>query len=299
MPYAKHESFHIREGWLPKGLTAVQHDPRALRREEAPIRLGLGRNMIRALRFWLLATGLTEQDWEGHLVQVLTPFGSLVSKYDYYLEDEGTLWLIHYHLACSEDGATAWYWFFNHFAYASFEKELFIEELGQWALNQEDREPIARRTLERDFRVLVRTYLPSKRKRSPEDRMESPLTELGLLAATDDERYRKVHPATAHLHPLVVLYVLLQQAPGKARMEHNIGLTQALREPMSVGRVFNLGTAGLMEILNRLSVQYPSYRVSLARTAGLDRLNLPSVEPLVVLENYYEERIKGKTRQSG
>jgi hypothetical protein len=95
MPYAKHESFHIRQGWLSKGMEAIRQDPRVLRRETAPMDLGLGRNMVRALRFWLVATGLTKQEWENQLVQALTPFGEMVWRYDRYLENEGTLWLIH------------------------------------------------------------------------------------------------------------------------------------------------------------------------------------------------------------
>lgn len=293
MPYGKHESFHIREGWLSKGMEAIRRDPRALRRKSAPMDLGLGRNMVRALRFWLVATGLARTTRPG---QVLTPFGEMVWRYDRYLEDEGTLWLIHYHLACSEDNATAWYWFFNHFAYSVFDQETFVEELGQWALNYENRKPVARRTLERDFQVLIRTYLPSGRDRSPEDLMESPLAELGLLEALDGKRYRLLQPAPDRLHPLIVLRVLLQRRPGEPRTERQIGLTQVLREPMSVGRVFNLGAAGLIEILNRLEIQYPEYAVRLIRTAGLDQLTLPETEPMAVLERYYKERLEGERR---
>jgi hypothetical protein len=294
MPYAKHESFHIREGWLSKGMEAIQRDSRALRHKTAPMDLGLGRNMVRALRFWLVATGLTKQEWENQLVQALTPFGEMVWRYDRYLEDEGTLWLIHYHLACSDNGATAWYWFFNHFAYTVFDQETFVEELDRWAINHEERKPVARRTLERDFRVLVRTYLPTERKRSPEDLMESPLSELGLLESLDDRQYRLLHPDPDRLHPLTVLYVLLQRRPAEPRSEHQIGLTQGLREPMSVGRVFNLGAASLIDILNRLEVRYSDCAVGLVRTAGLDQLMLPEVEPMAVLERYYQERLEGE-----
>jgi len=296
MPYAKHESFHIREGWLSKGMTAIRQDPRALRRKTASMDLGLGRNMVRALRFWLVATGLTKQEWESQLVQALTPFGEMVWRYDRYLEDEGTLWLIHYHLACSDDGATAWYWFFNHFAYTVFDQETFIEELGRWAINQEERKPVAQRTLERDFRVLVRTYLPTERERSPEDLMESPMAELGLLESLDGRQYRLAHPNPDRLHPLIVLYVLLQSRPGEPRSERQMGLTQALREPMSAGRVFNLGAAGLIDLLNRLETRYPDWAVHLVRTAGLDQLTLPEEQPLAVLEQYYEERLEGGGR---
>ncbi len=289
MPYGKHESFHIREGWLSKGMAAIRHDPRALRSETAPIELGLGRNMVRALRFWLVATGLTQKSRSG---QRLTPFGKLVWEHDPYLEDEGTLWLIHYHLACSRDNATAWYWFFNHFAYSVFDQEIFVEELGRWAISQSTRRPVAKRTLVRDFQVLVRTYLPSQRDRSPEDLMESPLAELRLLGMVERGRYCRLPADPDRIHPLILLFVLLQRHPDEPWPERQVGLTQVLREPMSAGRVFNLGTTGLLAILDRLAMRYPQWAVRLTRTAKLDRLTLPDVQPLQVLEQYYQDRGK-------
>lgn len=291
MPYAKHESFHLREGWLAKGLCAVQAQRDILRSDTtAAIQLGLGRNMVRALQFWLTATGLVKADPPGH---VLTPFGATVWECDPYLEDIGTLWLIQYHLACSEDQATTWYWFFNHFAYPEFDQETFIQELSRWALTHEERKPLAQRTLEAEFQVLTRTYLPSGREYSPEDGMDSPLAELGLLEALPGRRYRMRAPDLERLPPLIVLYVLLQERPGVVRAEPQIGLMQAIRDPFSAGRVFNLGAAALLEILERLTAQVPEWAVRLTRAGGLDRLTLPQVSPDGVLRRYYRERESG------
>jgi len=286
MPYAKHESFHIREGWLAKGLRAVQEDRGILRDDTAPIKLGLGRNMVRALQFWLTATGLVKVYPPGH---TLTEFGNHALLCDPYFEDIGTLWFIQYHLACSEDNATAWYWFFNHFAYPDFDQEIFVQELGRWVLAREERKPLASRTLESEFQVLTRTYLPSGRDYSPEDGMDSPLAELSLLESLPDKRYRLCPPDLDRLPPLIVLYVLLHERPGQPRTQSEIGLMQALREPCGVGRVFNLGAAALLETLERLTVQGADWSVHLTRTAGLDRLTLPRVAPEAVMARYYRE----------
>jgi hypothetical protein len=131
MPYAKHETFHIREGWLFKGMDAVRRDPRVFMGRDASERLGLGRNMVRALRFWMTATGLTEEYQENQLtVQQLTnPFGQLVWEHDRYLEEEGTLWLVHYHLMRDQGGATAWHWFFKYFSQPVFDPNSFVNAL--------------------------------------------------------------------------------------------------------------------------------------------------------------------------
>lgn len=283
MPYAKHESFHLREGWLAKGLRAVEHDETILRLDRAPIVLGLGRNMVRSLQFWLTATGLVQSIPGGH---VLTPLGKLVRQHDPYQEDIGTLWVIHYQLVCSEDNATAWYWFFNHFANAEFDQQTFVTELGQWAIAHEERKPLSPRTLENEFQTLIRTYLPSAREYTPEDGMDSPLTDLRLLEAIGGRRYRLRQPDPTRLPPLILLYALLASTS-----ETQTGLAQALLAPRSPGRAFNLGAAALLEVLAQLGLRYPNVAVYLTRTAGLDRLTLPRGESLeAVLHRYYQER---------
>src|SRR5712691_5041349 len=99
MYFAKHESFYIRDGWLYKGLRATIDDPMIFVSSDAPERLGLGKNMVRALRYWMQATGLTEEFWENRArAQHLTSLGQVILDNDPYLELEGSLWLIHHQL---------------------------------------------------------------------------------------------------------------------------------------------------------------------------------------------------------
>jgi hypothetical protein len=292
MPYAKHETFHIREGWLFKGMDAVHRDPRVFMERDASECLGLGRNMVRALRFWMTATGLTEEYQEDQLtVQQLTdPFGQLVWEHDRYLEEEGTLWLIHYHLVRDKDGGTAWYWFFNCFSQPVFDQASFVSALQSWVIGVEGK-AISENSLKRDFDCLVRTYLPDRQARSPEDLMECPLAQLGLLAEADSgrvRRYRLLRPDPARIDPLVLLYVLLRWQENKKLASRKMGLAQVLREPANAGRVFNLSMASLSDGLTRLSDEYPDLTVHLTRTAGLDELTLPVATGEEVLIRYYE-----------
>ena len=292
MPYAKHETFHIREGWLFKGMDAVRRDPRVFMERDASERLGLGRNMVRALRFWMTATGLTEEYQEDQLtVQHLTdPFGQLVWEHDRYLEEEGTLWLIHYHLVRDQGGATAWHWFFNHFSQTVLDQASFVSALQSWVIGAEGR-AISKNSLKRDFDCLVHTYLPDRQARSPEDLMECPLAQLGLLAEADSgrvRRYRLLRPEPARIDPLALLYVLLRWQEDKKPGSRQMGLAQVLREPANAGRVFNLSMASLSDGLTRLSDEYPDLTVRLTRTAGLDELTLPVATAEEVLIRYYE-----------
>ena len=303
MPFAKHESFYIREGWLYKGLRAVQEDAAIFVSPDAPERLGLGKNMVRALRFWMQATGLAEEMTLNRIrVQRLTSLGGIILDQDPYLELDGTLWLIHHQLISSQDQATAWYWFFNYFVPSTFSRQEFIDRLAQWinAQNQADNsEGIAEGSLRKDFDCLLHTYLPERTERgkTPEDQIECPLINLGILSGfrtLDDDsdkvvhRYRFEAGTTKNIPPLIFLYVLLSQQEKEHSGAKQVGLNVALREPMNVGRTFNIGMRGFEDLASQLENLDPIYRIHLARTAGLDQITLPSeVEASEVLDQYY------------
>ena len=174
LTFAKHETFYIREGWLFKGMAAIKQaedtnsPPTIFLDSDAPERLGIGRNMVRSLRYWMQATGLAEERSEGRTVQRLTPYGELVWQYDPYLENDGTLWLIHYHLVCNRELATSWHWFFNHYAPNSFTDEQALNALRNWVVTAATERQVAKSSLKKDIACLLRTYLPDNRAKTPE-----------------------------------------------------------------------------------------------------------------------------------
>lgn len=298
MPFAKHETFHIRDGWLYKGMAAIKRSeaenrsPSVFLDQAAPERLGLGRNMVHALRFWMQATGLAEERLEGRFVQRLTNFGEQVWQYDPFLEDEGTLWLIHYYLACSIEQATTWYWFFNHYAPISFTDEQMLEALSQWVVTTENERQVARGSLQKDVACFLRTYLTDLRPNTPENLIESPLAKLGILVqATNgaEKRYYFQRFSGIHLDPLVLLYVLVERQEAVRPTTAEVTLNRVLQEPMNVGRVFNLTTATLTDLIANLNRQHLDWQIRFTRTSGLDQLTLPGIGKTEILQRYYQE----------
>jgi len=300
MYFAKHETFHIRDGWLYKGLKAVQSEPGIFLEDNAPERLGLGKNMVRALRFWMQATGLTQEQFQDRRrVQTLTEFGKYVLQYDPYQELDGTLWLIHYQLVSSKGLATTWYWFFNHYSPITFSYVDFIERLKQWINTQrEDGKEVAESSLRKDFDCLVRTYLSSERNKSPEDLMESPLSTLGLLSTFTEHdehegrirRYRLESGAVSSIPPLAFLYVLLDQQEKNRPTSSQVTLQEVLREPMNVGNTFGITILTLEDLLMRLEEEGKEFRVRLTRTGQLDNLTLPDIPANDILRAFYEKQ---------
>ena len=60
---------------------------------DAVIALGVGKNMVSSIRYWLKVFGLSEQDKSTDIANYLFDEDKGVDK---YIESLGTLWLLHY-----------------------------------------------------------------------------------------------------------------------------------------------------------------------------------------------------------
>jgi uncharacterized protein DUF4007 len=64
--FSGHETFPCRYTWLPKAFKAIKDDPRAFTDEEsAMVKLGVGKNMVRAMRFWAQVANVVAPRVEG------------------------------------------------------------------------------------------------------------------------------------------------------------------------------------------------------------------------------------------
>ena len=53
--FARHETFHPRFGWLKKGYDAAVKNNNIFLEEDAAVTLGVGKNMVRSIRYWCSA----------------------------------------------------------------------------------------------------------------------------------------------------------------------------------------------------------------------------------------------------
>lgn len=274
MKFRGHETFAIRKGWLSKGMKYVSKSEDVfISKVENPMDvLGIGSNMVKSLRYWLPAVGLTQEATTGRRAQTFTEFGTCVCANDKYMEELGTLFLIHYKLASNRDGATSWYYFFNEFNMSEFSSEDFVNAIQGYVLMQGEA-PIAIRSLNDDFSCIISTYLPkfkaTTKKLSPENNLDCPLGELGLVDILSKERktYRKVSPSAEALNPWVTLAVIWDRADGRTE----IGLNELLTAPNNIGRIFNLDAIVMLDVLHKAEKMG---EIKIIRTAGLDVVQL-------------------------
>lgn len=275
MKFRAHETFFIRKGWLSKGMERIIAKPDIfVDKSENPMDiLGIGSNMVKALRYWLQATGLTEEAVKGKRVQTLTEFGRLVYDNDRYIEELGTLYLLQYKLASQRDDATAWYFFFNEFSMSEFTKEDFVQALQNYVLMEEENVSVAIRSLNDDFSCIVNTYLPRYKsnpgKVSAENNIDCPLGEIGLIdiANKKQKTYKKMMPMAKSFNPWVILAVIMEEAKEKTE----IALNELLTAPCNIGRVFNLDAITMLDVLHEIENMG---MIKIVRTAGLDVIQL-------------------------
>lgn len=275
MKFRAHDTFFIRKGWLSKGMRCVAANPDVfISREENPMDvLGIGANMVKALRYWLQAVGLTEEPNKGKRTQNFTQLGGLIYKHDTYIEELGTLYLLQYKLASQEDEATAWYYFFNDFSMSEFSREDFIAGLQKYIKMRDSETEYAIRSLNDDFQCIINTYLPRYKANptrvSPENNIDCPFGELGLVDTLNKRKktYKKSIPPSGTLNSYVVLAVIVDNA--KQRKE--ISLNELLTAPCNIGKVFNLDSITMLDVLYRIE---KLGLIKINRTAGLDVITL-------------------------
>lgn len=275
MKFRAHDTFFIRKGWLNKGMKYVNFKPDVfVDKEENPMDvLGIGSNMVKALRYWLQAVGLTQEPNHGRRIQTFTRFGKCIFENDRYVEELGTLYLLHYKLVCNKDEATAWYYFFNEFSMSEFTKEDFVAALQNYVLMSDGEASVALRSLNDDFACIVNTYLPryktSQKHISPENNIDCPFGELGLIDVLNKDKkiYKKSIPAPESFNPWAILAVITDQAHGRTE----IGLNELLTAQCNIGRVFNLDAITMLDVLHQVE---RLGEIKIIRTAGLDVIRI-------------------------
>ncbi len=290
MKFRAHDTFFIRKGWLSKGMEQVVKKPDLfVDKNENPMDvLGIGSNMVKALRYWLQAVNLTIESTKGKRVQALTKFGEMVYENDEYIEELGTLYLLQYKLATQKENATAWYFFFNEFTMSEFTREDFVQAIQNYILMEEDASPVAIRSLNEDFACIINTYLPRYKsnpgKVSPENNIDCPLGELGLvdIANKKQKTYKKAIPSAKSFNPWVVLAVIMDNAEGR----DEIGLNELLTAPCNIGKVYNLDAITMLDILHEIE---NAGQIKIIRTAGLDVIHLNALYSFEeCVAKYYE-----------
>ena len=288
LKFSGHDTFHCRQQWLLKGIELIDneelngfHDL-----EGAILNLGVGKNMVLSIQYWLRAFGLIDE--EKKLTKIAELIFSEKKGYDRYLEDEGTLWLLQY-LLCSLDKASIYKIIFADYTRERISNEFderqilnFIKLKIAETTNRETSE----NTLSSDFKVFIQSYFAGIRtSKSLEDDFNSPLIELNLISSISRENgiiTYKLNKENRIDFPLEIFaYCLFDIYGNGASIQF-----KDIRE--TLGSYFVFTNEGLEIIIEKLCSKYDE--IVFNDNAGVRQIQLKANSEdfkLNLLQNYY------------
>jgi hypothetical protein len=288
MRFGGHETFPVREDWLSKGLFLLDDDPFAFEDRLVSDRLGVGRNMGKAIWHWLGVTGLVQKHSRGDQPD-LTPVARTILAHDPYMLSIGTWWALHIHLIAQEREAIAWPWFFNRFARDRFDRSHCAEQLRQYVTTQGQKLP-ARKTLTRDVACLLASYAQSvpPEPTDPEDGQESPFRELGLVTYFQESDTYQINRGKKDVPAALVGYDLAVSCDDGGKTDWlEINLTDALTRPGGPGRAFALTAEALADTIDAARDELGEDMIQ-TRLMGSERIiQVVRRSPEAWLETYY------------
>lgn len=286
LSFSGHESFPCKQFWLKKGYEFVKNKEK-FSDETAVVSLGVGKNMVASIRWWMKSFGLMDDD--DSLTQIADfLFGE--SGKDPFLEDFGTIWLLHYYLVKTER-ASVYSLVFNEFRRERIE---FAKEQLQFFLKrkcQESDSSYNPKTISLDISVLLRNYLNSKEgKIDVEDSFSRLFLDLNLLKHRKSinnegkpiDWYKIESEDRNELPYQMVLYAILDNP----EYGNSISFKDLQIAQNSPGLVFAINADGLLTKIENIIQCYP--QVTFTETSGIQVLQFKSrLNKLDVLNDYY------------
>ncbi len=277
--FSGHESFPCKTLWLKKGYDFVLAE-NDFNSPKAVIGLGVGKNMVASIRFWLRVFGVTLNDEPTPLADYL--FNDQNGK-DRYLEDIATLWLLHFNLVFSEE-ATLYKMFFCGVQRerTHFEREqiltyvkLKMVEAGKMTLFNPN-------TVKKDISVLLQNYALPRKPQSNED-FSSLLIDLDLIRQDSEGKgYYFNVDGKRKVTKEIFLYGLLKLKEQEVDNTIPFDTIQA-----RVGLVFCMQDFETIEMLKLLVSEYDEY-FSYSDVAGIKQVQfIKNLDCKQVLDNYY------------
>ncbi len=295
--FARHETFHPRFGWLKKGFDRAIENPTIFSEESATVSLGVGKNMVKAIRYWCLAYKILREDTTNkHRVLVPTSFGQRLLNsdgWDPYLEDLRSLWLLHWNLLKSPSQATAWYYTFNVFNRSVFKSDDLLNGLTEYRDYAFPLSKVITSSLSKDISCLLRMYAEQKTVDGPrEDSIDSPFVELGLIKPYEETgSYAMNIGHKTGLAPEIIVAACLDFALSHSEGARTVSISRLLYDEGSPGLCFKIKESTLCEAIENVSRDFSD--IALSDTAGLNQLSYnkdPHKLIEKILNHYYRKR---------
>jgi hypothetical protein len=304
--FTGHDTFPLRYGWLYKAVNHMNsggklQTSKEKETQEAIIKLGVGKNMVNAIRYWADSAGLLKSKKEQNsTIYYSSDNGNYIFNKDKgkdpYLEHIGSIWLIHLWLCSDQNEMTAYRYFFNVFNGEYFEKKILLTHISDDIKKYSDEDKsVNENTIQKDIDTFLNTYckkLNQNSKTGDEEQFNSPLSELNLIQDSGKNFYLSDLNEKNDLPIEIFIYSVIKFVKEKYKISNTckVNFDTLLLEPYSPGRIFRLSEQGLASKLNE------AQNVSKNKISWLDNLGLRQIsveesymsDAEEILEEYYK-----------
>ena len=292
--FARHETFHPRYGWVKKAVDAATRDPKIFNSDSAVVELGVGKNMVRSIRFWGLAYQvITPSKDTGSRIPLAVPsnIGRTMfadDGWDPYGELAGTQWLLHWWLLAPGSIAPTWWLAFNELPAVEFSNEqleqFVLDRVRDWA----DPHPSS---VQKDVSCLLRMYAQGSTSRGAfDDAIDCPSRDLRIITpAAERGHYRFAIGAKPTLPPSVAAFAALDFVARTDQSARTVTVSRLATEPGGPGRVFKLTEVALVDLLERAAIEHEG-GIDLTSAAGVPQVAFiddPAVVATEILHDHY------------
>jgi hypothetical protein len=275
--FSGHETFFCKHFWPKKGYDFLV-EGNSFTDDDAVVKLGVGKNMVTSIRFWLSAMGLiNENDNPTKIAELLFSRNG----YDSYLEDIGTIWLLHY-LLIKTKKASIYDLFFNDFAKGrnDFTKAGLKNYLKRIGVNKEGNTH-SDTTLKNDINTFIRNYC-GKQGANIEDEYSGVFLELSMLNEGKSEQYFIERKENRDIPKEIILFTLLNNK----EIDNIVTMNELVSGNNSIGSIFLLNKEGIYNAVTTLVNCYDF--LSFSQTSGSDIIVFrDKPDPFEILNDYY------------
>ena len=275
--FSGHESFQCKSLWLKKGYDFL-NEGNSFTEPDAVAKLGVGKNMVSSIRFWLKSFGLSSNDRLTDIAHYL--LNTTIGK-DPYTEDNTTLWLLHY-LIVSTDSASLYPLLFVE--YQREKKEFTKAELQAFIKRKcavpEQKNVYNENTVKKDIGVLLKNYVAPSDLKSIED-FSALLISLSLIQSKGGSNYAFIEKSAKDINPVVILFALLR--------ERGSDRTISFDTLQKISLIFCLPLTDLIEIIRGLEKQLPDTLI-FTDNSGIKNVQfLNDIFEELALDTYYNK----------
>lgn len=276
--FSGHESFTCKSLWLKKGYDFII-DNGNFNAADAVVRLGVGKNMVASIRYWLRAFGLTDNDKPTRIARYI--FDSKFGK-DPFIEDLGTLWLLHFMLvSCKE--ATLYNWLFVQFQREQkyFDRLKMLNFVHRMMVEKEKQSAFNENTVKKDIGVLIQSYVLPIKVYALDD-YSSLLIDLDLIRTTDEKTYYFNIEGKRQLPWQIFLFAILSLKGNDDTVSYDL-----LQE---IGLMFCMSDIEVIEMCKTIEENKTSF-VRYSETAGIRQVQLlQKIKIEDILDEYYDKK---------